>query len=193
VLARVRRRFRLLVVGVVLVVVGLGYAYATGIILPREGPLQWSSSTSSGASGLVDPNQPFSFGLLQDVTNRAHESATIDSIEILAATPGLHLVGAYVVPSGAAPGVGFARGYPPPLAPHDRRPVAGTVVDPGKSIDIVLGFIVIKPGRFVFRGVRLVYRVGFTRFRATYPIVMSACAPIAEYVREQVPVPWTRC
>jgi hypothetical protein len=167
----------------IILVGGLGLAYATGIILPREGPLSWSSSVSSGAGGLVDPNQRFSYGLLGDITNRGDRPATVSRIEILGVTSGLHLVGAYVNTPEAAPGVGFVSGYPPAFAPAERGPVRGTVVKPGESVDIVLGFVVTGEGRYVFRGVRLYYKVGFTNYRATYPLVMWACAPVAKYVR----------
>ena len=71
---------------------------------------------------------------------------------------------------------GFVDGYRPATGK-----VKGWTIDPGKTAQIVFGLTLRRPGKYVFRGIELMYRVGHHRFSWQYPTSGTLCAPISRY------------
>jgi hypothetical protein len=178
------RRAVLLAVGA-LVVAGGALA---GIVLTRDsgvaaGPLACRSCGVNGLAFPVDPDEPFTYGLLT-LRNPGPNPAVLDQVVPLEATRGLRLLGEVALRTRDNPWNITASDhhhFPPPNVRSVARPVRGYRIAPMKGRreehEIMLGFTVPGPGTFGFRRLAVEYHVGSTRYRAVFDFRFRVCAP----------------
>jgi len=131
----------------------------------------------------VDVHRPFTYGLLL-LRNRGRAPAVLERVRPGELTPGMRLVGAVVVPVARNPwhvtADDHAR-FPPANLVGRVRALAGYAVaptrGPGDALEVLLGFVLTRAGRFGFRDLAVEYRVGERRYRAVFPYRLRVCAP----------------
>ena len=185
-LARIRvSRSRLLVAAVAaLVVVGAAVAawvlFTGGGDRPR-GPLQ--AYRSDRLSLKVPSWRSFTFGNTV-VGNPTSHPVVLERVRLADATPGLEIVTASVAgPRRRDVLIAADRIFPPRISVlTDVHALRDYVVAPassaagGRGVEIVLELRARKPGRYVFRGVEIDYRIGDDGYRTTMPNALAACA-----------------
>jgi hypothetical protein len=98
------RRWVVILAGLaVVLIVAVTTVYAG--MVPGRGPLTDPGSLQpnagfTGGSGTVSPGSDFSYSLL-NIVNGSRVGATVDGITLANASPGLHLIGAWVAHRGA--------------------------------------------------------------------------------------------
>ena len=153
----------------------------------RPGPLRDPGAPATSIGFGVDPGRAFQYALVR-LTNHGSGPATLSGIHLVHASPGLGLVGAYVMDSAASRGVlaDSPRFAPAALA---LLPLRGATIAPAHgpqdSLLLVLGLRVVAPGDYGFRGIAIDYRVRGSAYRVTYPSWLRVCAP--RRVRQRCP------
>ena len=164
---------------IVLVAVVVAAVAGVSIVRPvlRSAPLRDGGGDDNGyssASGSTDVNEPLVFGLLY-LTHRGDEIATIHRVHLLDATPGLRLLGVYVVDPRTG-GIGLVSGDH--LSPEESaRPVPAGVA-PAEPIEFLIEVSAPAPGRFGVRGFAVDYHDphGIYRYE-TRSLLFQVCAP----------------
>jgi hypothetical protein len=179
---RPRTRALVALLGLALAGGGIGgglYASSAGHGAGPLGPPADEPTTKVGVP--ADPGEPVSIGSLR-VTNSSKHAVTIEAVRLVDADPEIHLLGAYVVPAGAAE-IGAAYGFPVPRPAwllHVKHPprVPGAQVPPGPGqTDIILGISLSAYGEHSFRAVAIDYVSPGHHYRAVYPAAAVLCAP----------------
>jgi hypothetical protein len=135
---------------------GHGYANGTGVEMP------------------VRAGTPFSVGM---TILLPRDRIRIESVRLHGASDGIDLIGSLLEHDGMT---GTYRGFPPTLPRLPRRQAVGAVLMGGSQNAIVVGLRASAPGRFVVKGIDVLYREKWhgveLRRRAHTGIEVSACA-----------------
>jgi hypothetical protein len=162
---------------------------------PRSGgPLACPECFRTGLSFPVNVETPFTYGL-RNFQNRGDDRAVLERVRPLAISRGMRVVGAMIVRRVDNPWNSTADDhthFPPRNIATVVKPLAGYRLPRARNnddfVELILGLEVSHPGRFVFRGIELTYRVGDTRYRERYPDEVAVCAPIKAH-RQGCPPP----
>jgi hypothetical protein len=145
---------------------------------PDQGPLIDRSHTRQSASAARDPGVAVSYGILY-VTNEAPSPAVLRAVVLHSQSPGLHLLGSYVIEPGH-PGLGVVDGFHPGTT-EGAHPMEGYAVRTGRDTEIVLGLAARRGGSFFFRSIGVSYEVNGKTYKATFPYAFHLCSPEAKF------------
>jgi hypothetical protein len=150
---------------------------------PSAGPLACRNCGWNGLAFPVDPNVPFTYGLLT-IRNESDEDAVLDRVVPLDTTSGLRVVGEVALRTRDNPWNITASDhhrFPPPNVTDVVRPLRGYRIPPAAAKsdlhEVMLGLAVPGPGEFAFHHLAVEYHVGKKRYRAIYPFGLRVCAP----------------
>jgi len=151
----------------------------------RMGILKGGDPVSVGQP--VEVGQPFSDGVLW-VTNSGSTDVILDGVSLIEQDPAIKLLGFYLKRDNRH-SVGFNRGYTTRWGEQLR----GSVVAPGKTVQIVLGLALSRRGSHVFRAIAVAYHTNSERTVMSIPSAARMCAPRANYMgRCSAPEPLVR-
>lgn len=168
------RRFRLLIVGALLLSLGgaaVMYNRSTGRAMHDydSGPVRTESYTATGVRTEVGNVVTFGGIILENFSDRAAE---LESIRIEDLDPGISLVDVKVAGKDRGIGmVGAEHGFPPPgIRAESFRPLQGTRIPPRQEdaewgIEVLMAFRLNKPGQFGFHHALVDYRIGGKKHR----------------------------
>jgi hypothetical protein len=167
------------VVLVIAVAIGVGAMSSTRNAEPAAPVTRDAGSTSGILKGgdpvsvgqPVDVGEPFSDGLLW-VTNSGPSDVILDDVSLVAQDPAIKVVGFYLKRNNQH-SVGFNRGY----STRWGEQLRGSVIAPGKRVQIVIGLALTRPGAHAFRAVAVDYHTKSGRKVATFPSAARMCAP----------------
>jgi hypothetical protein len=169
------------VVAVVVVAAVVVRALVAGQDDRPRGPLQ--AYRSDRLSLKVPSWRSFTFANTV-VGNPSARPVVLERVRLAGATPGLEIVTASVAgPRRHDLLIAADRIFPPRVSTlTDVHPLRKYVVAPasstagGRGAEIVLELRAQRPGRYVFRGVELEYRIGDDDYRTTMPNALAACS-----------------
>jgi hypothetical protein len=175
-----RSRHRVLLVLVLLTAI-LGGIAVWALSRPdvvEGGPLAYAKGYSDRLAFTVPLDTAYSWGLAI-LRNSGETDVIVERVTLVDETGTIRVVGIRAVPETAADAVGFAPGFDSSAGGS----VDGLVVPPGRGngFQLVFGLAVDRPGISGFRGLRVEYRVGDTRFATTLRHVVVLCAPVEQY------------
>jgi hypothetical protein len=138
------------------------------------GPLQDPRDATNASSGSVPSplGTRVSTGMVF-LKNRSSEPARLQDIRLVSRQNGLAVLGAYVVPWPPGAQIGLLRKY----TPSSGKPLAGYVIPPHKTANVVLGVTQTQPGMRGFRAVFIRYSLGGHGFAAHFNLALRLCAP----------------
>jgi hypothetical protein len=165
----VERRSRV-PVRILIAVILIALLIALAIVLwvrgrPSPGPLARPGTAVTGFDE-AKVNQTMTWGL----TDVIGQGEVLDSIELVDATEGLRIVGAY-----ATPRTGPVYGASNKALPKDQTYIALPYQMKGRTF-LSLTIRVSAPGRYMAKAFRLVYHIGNKHYEAVFPIGVTVTA-----------------
>jgi hypothetical protein len=173
-----RRRTAVGLAAAAILIGGIAAWALTRAEVVQGGPLAHPRGYRDSVEFTVPLRTPYSWGLVI-LRNNGDDEATVERVTAVDPKGSMRIVGLYAVSERAPDAVGFAPGFDPELG----RGVEGLVVPPGrgKGYQLVFGVQADRSGISSFRAIRVEYRVGDTRYAATFDQAVVLCAPVERY------------
>jgi hypothetical protein len=177
-MARSRRRFWTSLALLAVVAAGIAAWALSRAGATEGGPLAYEHGYEDRLAFTVPLDTAYSWGLAM-LRNSGDDDAVVTRVSLVEESGTIREVGVRAVPERAEDAVGFAPGFDASTG----QAVDGLVVPPGdgNGFQLVFGLEVDRPGISGFRGVRVEYRVGDSRFATTLGHLVVLCAPVEEY------------